>query len=86
MGQAINYDPHQVISKRRQANKNNPFQHTEIAGLREAANWDDYPNLTKKEVSMGQNSASSLPGEISSQMDLSNIVTMAGDVSSLVSL
>ena len=34
---------------------------------------------------MGQNSASSLPGEISSQMDLSNIVTMAGDVSSLVS-
>ena len=34
---------------------------------------------------MGQDSASSLPGEISSQMDLSNIVTMAGDVSSLVS-
>ena len=25
LGEAINYDPHQIISKRRQDNKNNPF-------------------------------------------------------------
>ena len=28
LGQAINYDPHQIISKRRQVNKNKPFEHT----------------------------------------------------------
>ena len=43
LGTAINYDPHQVISKRRQENNNNPFEHTEVVGLREAANWEDYP-------------------------------------------
>ena len=48
-------------------------------------NWDDYPNHTTKDVSMEQNSASFLPGENSSRMNLSNIVTMAGDVSSLAS-
>ena len=37
------------------------------------------------DVNMEQNSASSLPGENSSQINLSNIVAMAGDVSSLVS-
>ena len=38
LGVAINYDPHQMISKRRQANNNKPFEHTEIAGIREATN------------------------------------------------
>ena len=38
LGTAINYDPHQVISKRRQENNNKPFEHTEVFGLREAAN------------------------------------------------
>ena len=56
-----------------------------VTGLREAANWDDYPNHTTKDVSMEQNSASSIPRENSSPMNLSNIVAMAGDVSSLVS-
>ena len=42
-GQAINYDPHQVISKRRKAHKCRPFEHTEVPGLREVANWDDFP-------------------------------------------
>ena len=28
LGHAINYDPHQIISKRRQANKRKPFEHT----------------------------------------------------------
>ena len=38
LGAYINYDPHQVISKRKQANQNKPFEHTEVAGLREEAN------------------------------------------------
>ena len=37
LGQAINYDPHQIISKRRWDNNDNSFKHTEIVGLREAA-------------------------------------------------
>ena len=64
LGQSINYDPHQVISKRRHTDKNNPFKHTEVAGLREAANWDDYPKHIAKDVSMEQNSTSSLPRKI----------------------
>ena len=40
---AINYDPHHIISNRRQANKNKPFEHFEVSGLSEAANWMDYP-------------------------------------------
>ena len=32
--QAINYDPHQVISKRRKDHKCKPFEHTEILRLR----------------------------------------------------
>ena len=38
LGQAINDHPHQMISKRRKAHKCRPFEHTEIPGLREAAN------------------------------------------------
>ena len=69
----------------RQDNKNNPFKHTEIVGLREAANWEDYPNYTTKDISMEQDLASSFPGNNSSQMNLSNIVAMPGNVLSLVS-
>ena len=35
LGAAINYDLHEVISKRSHANKNKPFEHTEAARLRE---------------------------------------------------
>ena len=58
----INYDPHQIISNRRQENKNKPFEHTEVAGLREAPNSEDYPNKTPGNISMEQDSVSSIPG------------------------
>ena len=61
LGQAINYDPHQIIYKRRQDNKNNPFKHTEIAEIREVANWEYYPNYATKDINMEQGFASSLP-------------------------
>ena len=35
---AINYDPHHIISIRRQVNRNNPFEHFEVVGLPETAN------------------------------------------------
>ena len=85
LGVAINYDPHQVISKRRHVNKNNPFEHTEVAGLREAANWEDYPNNTLDNINMEPYSVSPIPRNNYSPMDLSNIVTIAGNISSLKS-
>ena len=57
----------------------------QIAELRKAANWEYYPNYTTKDIGMEQDSVSSLPGNNSSQMNLSNIVAMVGNVSSLAS-
>jgi len=34
----VNYDPHHVISLRKQANKNNPFEHQSVENLAETAN------------------------------------------------
>ena len=85
LGTAINYDPHQVISKRTQENKNNPFEHIEVAGLREAGNWEGYHDKSLDNFSMEQDSVSSLPGNNSPPLDLSNIVAVAGNISSLMS-
>ena len=62
LGTTINYDPHQVISKRRHSNNNNPFEHTEVVGLTEVANWEDYPNKNLDNISMEQESVSSILG------------------------
>ena len=75
---AINHDPHQVISKRRHANKNNPFEHTKVYALREESNWEDYPKKTPDNISMEQDSSSSMPGNNSPLMDLSDIVAIFG--------
>ena len=37
----IKYDPHHIISIRRQINKNKPFEHNEIACMPETINWLD---------------------------------------------
>ena len=36
--QKINYDPHHIISQRKQSNKNKPFDHQVVEGLEEIAN------------------------------------------------
>ena len=82
---AINYDTHQMISKRRQDNNNKPFEHIEVAGLREETNWEDYPNQAPDNVCMEMDYVSSLLGNNSPPMDLSNIVVAARNVSSLIS-
>ena len=63
-----------MISKRRQANNNKPFEHIEVVGLKEAANWEDYPNQAPDNVYMEMDFVSSLPGNNSPPMDLSDIV------------
>ena len=50
MEAAVNYYPHHVILDSRQENKNNPFEHYEVAGLFEATNWMDYP----KDINNGE--------------------------------
>ena len=50
--QVINYEPHKIISKRRKAHKCNPFEHTKILGLKEASNWDDFPNHAPMDTSV----------------------------------
>ena len=82
--QAVNYDPHQIISKRRKAHKCKPFEHTEIPGIREAENWDDFPNPTAMDVSIGQSSISPLPWVTSPKRELSKLFAKAKNVSSLV--
>ena len=49
---AINYDPHHVISIRRQVNKNKPFEQQEVEGLAETANWLDYLPVTQNDEDM----------------------------------
>ena len=36
--QKVNYDPYHIISLRKQANKNKPFDHQVVEGLKEVAN------------------------------------------------
>ena len=82
--QAVNYDPHQIISKRRKYHKYKPFEHTEILGLGEATNWDDFPNPAPMDTSIEQSTGSHLPRIDSPQRELEKIVAIAWDVSSLV--
>ena len=53
---AISYDPHDIISIRRQVNKNKPFEHQEFEDLIESENWLDYPLSTQNEEYMQQGS------------------------------
>ena len=59
---AIDYDPHHVISNRRQANKNKPIEHFKVAGLSEEKNWMDYPKDINNVGNMQEYSLSSTPG------------------------
>ena len=54
----INYDPHQVISNRRNAQKRNPFKHEEVVGLAEAANWSNYLKEAPKIVVLDEDPSS----------------------------
>ena len=69
-----------MISKRREANNNKPFEHREVARLRKAPNWEDYPNQAPDNVCMEMDYVSSLPRNNSPPMDLYDTVATAGNV------
>ena len=82
--QAINYDPHQVISKIRTALKCRPFEHTEVPGLREKENWHDFPNPVPMGTSTEQDMGSQLPRVVSPQKELDVVLVIIWIYSSLV--
>ena len=45
----MNYDPHHVISLRKQANKNKPFDHQSIEGLAETTNLLQFTEISKSD-------------------------------------
>ena len=77
---SIIYDPHHIISIRRQANKKNPFEHFEVADLFETAKWLDYPHETHGDVNMQEDSTSSVKEVISLQLGTSNLVLTAKNI------
>ena len=81
----VNYDAHHVISNRRQANKNKPFEHSEVEGLSKAANWMDYPKDINNGENIKEDSLSSTPGSSSPQQYLSSIVAAATHITPLAS-
>ena len=70
----VNYDPHHIISIRREVNKNWPSKHNEIAGMAESVNWLDYPHETQMDLDMQKDSTSSVQEISSTQPDPSSIV------------
>ena len=73
----VKYDPHHIISIRRQVNKNKPFEHHEIAGIVESTNWMDYPHETWGDGDMQQGSTSSMREASPTQLDLSSLIPAA---------
>ena len=51
----INYDPHHIISQRRQLNKNKAFEHQVVEGLVERANWMKYQKHVKYAYDLQEN-------------------------------
>ena len=49
MATAINYDPHNIISIKKQVNKKKTFEHQEVEGLDEKENWLDHPSPMQKD-------------------------------------
>ena len=70
----VNYDPHHIISIKRQVNKNNPFEHQEVEGLSKKANWSDYYFLMKNEEDMQQDPISPVTDVRVTQQDLLAII------------
>ena len=67
--QRVNYDPYHIISLRKQANKNKPFDHQVVEGLNEAANL-----LHFMEIPGSDENTSSIPVAVSQVTNVSNIL------------
>ena len=67
--QRVNYDPYHIISLRKQANKNKPFDHQVVEGLNEVANLFHF-----MEIPGSDENTSSLPVAVSQVIDVSNVL------------
>ena len=76
MEAVIDYDPHHIISNKRQANKNKPFEHVEVEGFVERDNWMKYPRETNSDEDMLEKLTIAMV-EGSPQLDLSCIIAAA---------
>ena len=84
MESLVNYDPHLIISDRRQANKNKPYGHSQVARLYEPANWIDYPKDINNGEDMQEDSLSPALGGSPPQQYLSSIVAASTHITPLV--
>ena len=66
-------------------NKNKPFEHHEVVGMAESANWIDYPHETHNDDDMQQDSTSPMKDSSSTQLDPSTIVTVAENITPIAS-
>ena len=81
----INYDPRQVISNRRKAQKRNTFKHKQVVGLVEAANWSNYPKEAPNIVDLDEYPSSHIGQFVSLLPDISNLVVAAKSITPLSS-
>ena len=77
---AVNYDPHHVISNRRKSLKRNPFEHEDIVGSTDVANWLDYPKETHKDTDMQEDSNSFVREITSLNPDTSKLISTAENI------
>ena len=77
MEAVIDYEPHHIMSNRRQGNKRKPFEHIEVEGLVERANWVKYHGETKSDEDIPERSTSSTLVENYPKIHLSCIVANA---------
>ena len=66
-------------------NKNKPFEHHEVTGMAESANWMDYPYETWNDEDMQQDSTSPLKDASSIEPDPSTIVPTAKNITPIAS-
>ena len=81
----INYDPHHVISNRRQALKRKPFEHEEIVGLADVSSWFDYPKENPKDTDMQEDSNSSIREIYLLMPDIFKLISSADNITPLAS-
>ena len=83
---SINYDPHHIISNIRKANKNNPFEHHEVAGLLEATNWLELPQKKQGNDGVEEDATSPMQGNNSPPPGTSSLGPSAEKVTPLASV
>ena len=64
----VNYDQHQIISQRRQLNKNNPFDHQNVEGFHKMENLSNFEENTKANENKRDKLAASVQTSVNSSV------------------